>query len=195
MDDHPAGTASVPNERRLLLGATATVGTVVGVATAFPFVASLAPSERAKSEGAPVDVDLRSIAAGAMATVAWRGKPVWILHRTPAMIASLESRTEMLADPLSAHSEQPGYATSRLRSVRPEWAVLIGICTHLGCVPNFRIEMPGGDANGGVGGFYCPCHGSMFDFAGRVYRNVPAPVNLVVPPHRYVAANLLRIGQ
>jgi len=194
MNDPAGATASVPNERRWLLGATATVGAVVGVATAIPFVASLAPSERAKSAGAPVDVDLGSIAAGAMATVAWRGKPVWILRRTPAMIASLESRTEMLADPFSAHSEQPGYANSRLRSVRPEWAVLIGICTHLGCVPNFRTQLPGDD-NGGVGGFYCPCHGSMFDFAGRVYKNVPAPVNLVVPPHRYVAANLLRIGQ
>lgn len=195
MDDPAGATAPVPSERRWLLGATATIGTAVGVAAAIPFVASLAPSERAKAEGAPVDVDLRTIAAGNMATVAWQGKPVWILHRTQAMIVSLQRHTDMLADPSSLHSEQPAYANGSLRSVRPDWAVLTGICTHLGCVPNFRAQLQGEGANVGVGGFYCPCHGSKFDFAGRVFKNVPAPANLVVPPHRYVTALLLRIGQ
>ena len=195
MENTPSGKSTVAAERRALLRATATVGGVIGVASTIPFVASLAPSERAKSEGAPVDMDLHGVAPGTMASVAWRGKPVWILHRTAAMIASLETQTAMLADPFSARSEQPAYASSRLRSIRPEWAVLIGICTHLGCVPNFRTALPDEGTAGGNGGFYCPCHGSKFDFAGRVFKNVPAPVNLIVPPHHYVAAHLLRIGE
>lgn len=170
------------------------MGTVVGVASAIPFVASLTLSERAKSEGGPVEVDLLSIASGAMASVAWRGKPVWILHRTPVMIDSLRERTDLLADPFSTRSEQPDYARNPMRSVRPEYAVLIGICTHLGCVPNFRVNMEIGGIATSAGGFYCPCHGSKFDLAGRVYKNVPAPVNLVVPPYQFLTTNLLRIG-
>lgn len=189
---HPEQSAT--SERRLLLKATATVGTVIGVASAIPFVGSLAPSERAMSEGGPVEVGLLSLASGAMASVAWRGKPVWILHRSPDMIASLRERTAMLADPFSTRSEQPDYARNPMRSIRPEYAVLVGICTHLGCVPNFKVHLDSGDVAASAGGFYCPCHGSKFDLAGRVYKNVPAPVNLVVPPYQFLTTNLLRIG-
>lgn len=182
-------------ERRLLLRATVAAGTIAGVATAVPFVASMAPSQRALSEGAPVDVNLGTIAPGDMVSVAWRGKPVWALHRTLAMIESLQHRTEMLSDPLSTRSEQPADAHNVLRSINPEFAVLIGICTHLGCVPLFRPDIAPADLGmGWPGGFYCPCHGSKFDLAGRVFKNVPAPVNLVVPPHQYLTGSLLRIG-
>lgn len=194
MNDFTDAPPTATTERRMLLRATASVGAVIGVATVIPFIASLAPSERAKSAGAPVDVDLSTIAAGTMSTVAWRGKPVWILHRTPQMITSLETDIDILADPFSAHSEQPPDAANRLRSVRSEWAVLIGICTHLGCVPNFRTNLHADSAPNRIGEFYCPCHGSKFDFAGRVFKNVPAPTNLVVPEHRYVTTSLLRIG-
>lgn len=185
---------STTSERRFLLKATATMGTVIGVASVIPFVASLNPSERAKAEGGSVEVDLLPLASGAMVSVAWRGKPVWILRRTPIMIDSLQERTDLLADPLSARSEQPDYARNPMRSVRPEYAVLIGICTHLGCVPNFRLNMDNDGVATSAGGFYCPCHGSKFDLAGRVYKNVPAPVNLVVPPYQFLTENLLRIG-
>ena len=195
MDDTSEPPESAAIERRLLLRATIAMGTVAGVATAIPFVESMAPSQRALSEGAPVDVDLAKIAAGEMISVAWRGKPVWALHRTPAMIASLQQHTDMLVDPLSNRSEQPSDAHNALRSIRAEFVVLIGICTHLGCVPFFRPEIAPADlGDRWPGGFYCPCHGSKFDLAGRVFKNVPAPLNLVVPPHQYLTNSLLRIG-
>jgi ubiquinol-cytochrome c reductase iron-sulfur subunit len=195
MDNATKQQMPADTERRLLLRATITVGTIAAVATVVPFVGSMAPSERALSEGAPVDVNLGAIAPGEMVSVAWRGKPVWALHRTPAMIESLQHRTEMLVDPLSNRSEQPPDAHNALRSIKPEFVVLTGICTHLGCVPFFRPDVAAADlGKNWPGGFYCPCHGSKFDLAGRVFKNVPAPLNLVVPPHQYLTDSLLRIG-
>lgn len=182
-------------ERRLLLQATVTAGAIAGVAAAVPFLGSLAPSQRALSEGAPVDVDLSAIAPGAMVSIAWRGKPVWVVRRTEAMLASLRQHDDLLQDPLSRDSEQPVEAHNALRAIRPEYVVLVGICTHLGCVPLFRPEAAPADLGAAwPGGFYCPCHGSKFDLAGRVFKNVPAPVNLVVPPHQYLSENIVRIG-
>lgn len=196
MDNPTEQQVPVNAERRLLLRATATLGTIAGVATAVPFVASMAPSQRALSEGAPVDVNLDTIAAGEMISVAWRGKPLWVLHRTPAMIESLQLHAEMLSDPLSNRSEQPADTHNVLRSIKPEFVVLIGICTHLGCVPFFRPDLAPADlGETWSGGFYCPCHGSKFDLAGRVFKNVPAPLNLVVPPHQYLTDSLLRVGE
>lgn len=183
-------------ERRLLLRATLAAGSVGGVATVYPFLASMAPSERAKAEGAPVEVDVATIVPGALVSVAWRGKPVWVLRRTPAMIQSLLLHVDMLADPASERSQQPLYAKNPLRSTREDIAVLVGICTHLGCVPLFRPEVAPPDLGADwFGGYYCPCHGSKFDLAGRVYKNVPAPVNLEVPEHRFLTDGLLRIGE
>ncbi|HCY64245.1 MAG TPA: ubiquinol-cytochrome c reductase iron-sulfur subunit [Oxalobacteraceae bacterium] len=182
-------------ERRLLLQATVTAGAIAGVATAVPFLGSMAPSQRALSEGAPVDVDLSAIAPGTMVSIAWRGKPVWVLHRTDAMIASLQQLDDLLQDPRSKNSEQPVEAHNALRAIRPEYVVLVGICTHLGCVPLFRPDAAPADlGTAWPGGFYCPCHGSKFDLAGRVFKNVPAPVNLVVPPHQYLSESIVRIG-
>lgn len=183
-------------ERRTWLVATGVAAGAATVATAVPFVASLGPSERAKAQGAAVEVDISDLAPGAMKTVEWRGKPVWIVRRTPAMIAALHGQEPALADPASARDQQPGYATNEARSTRPDVFVAVGICTHLGCSPT---AVPAGSANPAVGdhwqgGFFCPCHGSTFDGAGRVFKNKPAPTNLEVPPHRYLGASRLLIG-
>jgi ubiquinol-cytochrome c reductase iron-sulfur subunit len=172
--------------RKFLLASTAGVGTVGLVATAIPFVESMTPSERARAAGAPAEVDVTRIAPGTLITVEWRGKPVWVLHRTPAMLASLGKHDELLADPGSEVEQQPAYAKNPARARRPEFLVVIAICTHLGCIPVFRPE-PGepGLPPGWPGGFYCPCHGSAYDLAGRVFKNVPAPRNLEVPPHAF----------
>jgi len=181
--------------RRLLLATTAAGGVTVAAAGA-PLVASLTPSARARAAGAPVEVDIAALAPGEMMTVAWRGKPVWILHRSAAMLAALERHREALLDPDSERPMQPDYAAGPLRSIRPEYLVLVGICTHLGCSPSARFKT-GADSGIGAdwpGGFLCPCHGSTFDLAGRVYRNKPAPDNLEVPPHRYLSGTRLLIG-
>jgi ubiquinol-cytochrome c reductase iron-sulfur subunit len=181
--------------RKFLLASTAGVGGVGLVATAVPFVASMAPSERARAAGAPAEVDVTRIAPGTLATVEWRGKPVWVLHRTPAMVASLGKHDALLADPESLEDQQPAYAKNAARSRRPDYLVVIAICTHLGCIPVFR---PDADAPGlppdWPGGFYCPCHGSAYDLAGRVFKNVPAPRNLEVPPHAFHGDQLV-IGE
>ncbi|GLS15749.1 MULTISPECIES: ubiquinol-cytochrome c reductase iron-sulfur subunit [Hydrogenophaga] len=183
-------------ERRTWLLTTGAMGVAATAAVAVPLVSSLAPSERAKAQGASVEVDISGLAPGEMATVEWRGKPVWILRRTPEMLAALE-RTADLADPASKKDQQPAYATNTARSIQPEVFVAVGICTHLGCSP---VTLPAGTANPSVpadwqGGFFCPCHGSTFDFAGRVFKNKPAPTNLEVPPHRFLADNRLLIGE
>jgi ubiquinol-cytochrome c reductase iron-sulfur subunit len=185
-----------PNPRREFLGvATSAVGTVGLVAVAIPFVRSMTPSERARAAGGPVEVDLASVAPGSIATVEWRGRPVWVLHRTPAMLASLGNHDADLADPKSNEDQQPYYAHNATRSTRPEYLVATAICTHLGCVPTFRPDVAPPDLGPNwAGGFYCPCHGSRFDLAGRVYKNVPAPRNLEVPPYT-IAGTRLIVGQ
>jgi len=191
--DCEAGDAQ---RRRMVLLTAATAGAGMAV-TAVPFVSSFSPSERARASGASVEVDIADLAPGAIKTVEWRGKPVWIMRRTPEMVAALAEPDAHLVDPLSRREQQPGYARNAMRSIKPEVFVGIGICTHLGCSPN---PVPQGSNNPSVGadwkgGFFCPCHGSTFDLAGRVFQNKPAPTNLEVPPHRYLSDTRLLIGE
>jgi ubiquinol-cytochrome c reductase iron-sulfur subunit len=183
--------------RRRLLAITSGLG-VVGTAFALtPFVLSMMPSARAKASGAPVEVDISKLEPGQLLTVEWRGKPVWILHRTPEMLKSLAASEKLLADPGSAVTDQqPEYAQNEARSIKPEILVLVGICTHLGCSPDKRLEagVASGLGDDWKGGFFCPCHGSKFDLAGRVYKSVPAPTNLPVPPHAYLSETRIIIG-
>jgi ubiquinol-cytochrome c reductase iron-sulfur subunit len=180
--------------RRALVRLTAAVGGVAAAGAAVPFVASLAPSERAKAAGAPVEVDLGGLGPAELRTVGWRGRPVWLLRRTPAMLERLASAERFLIDPRSeASSQQPEYARNATRSIEPQLLVTVALCTHLGCIPSFYPE-PDSLQPGWPGGFYCPCHGSKFDLAGRVYRGSPAPTNLVVPPHRYESPTRLILG-
>ena len=181
--------------REFLLSATTTVGGIATVAAAIPFVASMLPSERAKAVGAPVEADIGKVERGTLVTVEWRGKPVWVLHRTGEMVAALDKHDEKLRDPRSRQLQQPACCHNATRSIRPEYFVAIGICTHLGCVPSYAPQA--GTAGLGAdwsGGFYCPCHGSKFDLAGRVFKNVPAPLNLEIPSHRYLSDSRLLIG-
>lgn len=182
-------------DRRLWLGVATAASDAGLAATAVPFVASLAPSETARALGARVDVDVSSLRPGDLRTVEWRGKPVFVLRRTPEMFDGLARHDALLADPQSRRSEQPAVACNALRSSRPDLAVIEAVCTHLGCVPTFR-PTPGSPDIGAEwpGGFYCPCHGSKFDLAGRVFKNVPAPTNLTVPPYRFLSETALLIG-
>lgn len=181
--------------RRRLSQATAAAGGLALGGAAAPFLASLAPSERARAQGAPVEADLSRLAPVELATFEWRGKPVWVLRRTEDMLKRLEAVRDPLADPDSkVSSQQPEYALGPTRSRRPELFVAVGLCTHLGCVPSYRPE-PGSLQQGWPGGFYCPCHGSKFDLSGRVFRGSPAPTNLVVPPYSFAAENRILIGQ
>lgn len=194
----PTAAAAEPadGERRAALIATCVVGGAGAVAAAVPFVASFAPSERAKAAGAPVEVDLSAIAPGEMKTVEWRGKPVWILHRTPEMIESVKRVDDKLADPNSERTAYPTppYARNQLRSIKPQYFIAVGICTHLGCSP-VGPKAPNTDAAlGADAGFLCPCHGSTFDLAGRVFKNKPAPDNLEVPPHKFLSDAVVLIG-
>ena len=181
--------------RRLLIGATSAVGAVGAVGAAVPFVASWNPSAKAKAAGAPVEVDVSKLEAGQKMVVEWRGRPVWIVRRTPEALDSLEKIQGELRDPGSQDSKQPVYATNDARAIKPEILVLIGICTHLGCSPTYRPDVAAVDLGSDwLGGFFCPCHGSKFDFAGRVYKGVPAPTNLDVPPHKYISDSVLIVG-
>ena len=189
-------TGNIDPARRQWIIATAGAGGILGMTALIPFVSSLLPSERALAAGAPVEVDIGRLQAGEMLVVEWRGKPVWILNRTPEMLAALKKAEPMLADPASrVASQQPEYAANPTRSRVPEMLVVIGICTHLGCSPSNAFT-PGDPALGAdwPGGFLCPCHGSTFDFAGRVFKNKPAPTNLEVPPHQYLNDTRLLIG-
>ena len=186
----------VDKTRRTLVVATSVVGGAAGAGAAVPFVASMLPSEKARAAGAPVEVDISRLAPGELAVIEWRGKPVWVIRRTPEMIASLKSAEPRLTDPASRSSSQPKYAENESRSAKPEWMVMEGVCTHLGCSP----QLKGADAKAEMGadwagGFYCPCHGSKFDYAGRVYRGAPAPTNLTVPPYTFVSDATLVIGE
>ncbi|WP_341677824.1 ubiquinol-cytochrome c reductase iron-sulfur subunit [Niveibacterium sp. SC-1] len=183
--------------RRNLVIATSAVGGVAGLGAATPFLASLTPSERAKAAGAPVEADVSKLQPGEMMTVEWRGKPVWILRRTPEQLASLKKVDPEVADPESARSEQPAYIKGEARSIKPEYLVVVGICTHLGCSPSSKLQ-PGAESGMGAdwqGGFLCPCHGSTFDLAGRVFKNKPAPDNLPIPPHTYLSDTRILIGE
>jgi ubiquinol-cytochrome c reductase iron-sulfur subunit len=183
------------SRRRLLIKLTAAAGSVTAAGAAVPFLASLAPSERAKAGGAPIDVSLDTLKPAELRTVEWRGRPVWLLRRTPEMLERLASAERFLIDPRSeVSSQQPEYARNPTRSIEPELLVTVALCTHLGCIPSFHPQ-PDSLQPGWPGGFYCPCHGSKFDLAGRVYRGSPAPTNLVIPPHRYESVARLVIGE
>jgi ubiquinol-cytochrome c reductase iron-sulfur subunit len=194
------GSVSVDCSKRQLLVATSVVGGVGVALTAVPFLSMFAPSERAKAAGAPVEVDISTIKAGEMGTVEWRGKPVWILRRTPEMVSSLNKTQNHLLDPNSERKPDeltPKYCRNQHRSIKPELLVAVGICSHLGCSPISKFQpgpqpsLPGDWA----GGFLCPCHGSTFDLAGRVYKNKPASDNLEIPPHRFLSDTKVVIGE
>ena len=183
--------------RRNLLVATAAVGGVAGVVAAIPFGMSMLPSERAKAAGAPVEVDISDLLPGQMKTVEWRGKPVWIINRTKEQLASLRKTDDKVSDPKSEKLMQPEYCQNETRSIKPDIMVAVGICTHLGCSPTekFKTGAESGIAADWPGGFLCPCHGSTFDLAGRVYKSKPAPDNLEVPPHMYLGDDKIVIGE
>ncbi|WP_097460969.1 ubiquinol-cytochrome c reductase iron-sulfur subunit [Mangrovitalea sediminis] len=182
--------------RRFLIGATSVVGGVGVVGAAVPFVASWEPSAKAEAAGAPVKFNISKIEEGQQATVAWRGKPVWVVRRSDAMLANIKKMNDRVADPESKNPQQPPYITGIYRSIKPHISVLVGICTHLGCVPNYRPEVHPDDLKGldWVGGYYCPCHGSKYDLAGRVWINQPAPLNLEVPPYHFVGEDTIVVG-
>ena len=186
----------VDKKRRNLVVATSVVGGVAGVAAALPFAASMLPSDRARAAGAPVEVDLSKLAPGEMAVIEWRGKPVWVIRRTKEMLESLKAVTAKLTDPASKSSEQPKYAENEYRSQKPDVMVMEGVCTHLGCSPQLKSAEAKAEMGGDwPGGFYCPCHGSKFDLAGRVFRGAPAPTNLKVPPYTFLSDSTLLIGE
>ncbi len=183
--------------RRFLVASTSVVAAVGAGFVAVPFVSSWMPSERAKNAGAPVEVDISKVAEGQMLTVEWQSKPVWIVKRSEKTLSDLPTIDGDLRDPASENiDQQPAYAQNANRSIKPEILVLVGICTHLGCSPTFRPDIGAADLGGEswLGGFFCPCHSSKFDLAGRVYQGVPAPTNLVVPPHKYLSDNVILIG-
>lgn len=182
--------------RQFLAGATGVLGALGATMAAVPFVGSWQPSEKAKAAGAPVDADIGAMQPGQMLTFAWRGKPVWVVRRTKEMLDNLSSLDANLRDPSSAVSEQPEYCQNPSRAINPEYLVVVGICTHLGCAPLYRPAKNSPDmAENWQGGFFCPCHGSSFDLAGRVYKSVPAPANLEIPPHRFLSETVIRIGE
>ena len=177
---------SVNRQRRNLLVGTAAAGGAAGLAVAVPFVESMQPSERAKAMGAPVEVDISNLAPGEQKTLEWQGKPVWVLHRTRAQIEGIAKSDELVVDPGVEQAQQPSSLKgNKLRSEKPEFFIAVGVCTHLGCSPVYQQDQDR---------FYCPCHGSKFDLAGRVYKGVPAPTNLVVPKYTYLSDTKLLIG-
>lgn len=185
----------VDEERRCFLKrATATVGGIGLAATAIPFVSYWLPSADTESAGRPIEVDITQLKPEQQLTVMWRGKPIWIIRRTPNMLDNLSKLDPLLRDPLSEEDQQPPYAKNIARAIKPEFFVAVGVCTHLGCIPTYRPDI-GSITPQWLGGFYCPCHGSLYDLAGRVYKNVPAPKNLEIPPYGYINDGLLIIGE
>ncbi|WP_345425936.1 ubiquinol-cytochrome c reductase iron-sulfur subunit [Halioxenophilus aromaticivorans] len=182
--------------RKFLTAATSVVGAVGAVGAAVPFVGSWNPSAKAKAAGAPVKANIANLEPGQMVTLEWRGKPVYVVRRTPEILAGIDKVDGLVRDPESAEPQQPEYITDKYRSLKDEFLVLLGVCTHLGCAPMFRPEVGATDLGGAnwQGGFFCPCHGSKFDLAGRVYKGVPAPLNLEVPPYSYEGDALLTVG-
>jgi ubiquinol-cytochrome c reductase iron-sulfur subunit len=191
--------AELNKERRTWMMATSALGAVAGAGVVLPLVNTFAPSERAKAAGAPVEMDISGMQPGEMRTVEWRGKPVWVVRRTPEQVANLTKNDANLADPNSQRSPgdlTPEYARNEARSIKPEYLVVVGICSHLGCSPSAKFETGAQPSlpSDWQGGFLCPCHGSTFDLAGRVFKNKPAPDNLAVPPHMYLSDTKLLIG-
>jgi len=187
----------VDKTRRNLVVASSIVGGAAGVGAAVPFVASMWPSDRAKAAGAPVEVDIGALQPGEKMTVEWRGKPVWILRRSPEMLDQLTKHDGVLADPESKDAEQPEYVKGPTRSIKPEVLVAEGVCTHLGCSPTLKKEIGAASDMGAdwPGGYYCPCHNSRFDLSARVFKGSPAPKNLKIPPHHYASDSLVVIGE
>ncbi len=195
LNDKQYSAEEINQEKRNFLIATSAVGAVGVAAVAVPFVSSMLPSERAKAAGAPVEVDISKIEPGAMITAEWRGQPVWIINRTEEMTAELSKHNDQLSDPMcDVVSQQPSYCKNVDRSIKPNLAVIVGICTHLGCSPIAKLQMGGDMGDNWAGGFFCPCHGSKFDLAGRVFKGSPAPINLVIPPYKYLTDNTVLIG-
>lgn len=185
------------SKRRFLVAATTAVGGVAGVAVMVPFVMSMMPSQRAKAAGAPVEVDVSKIEPGMLLAVEWQGKPVWVVNRTKEMLTMLPKNDPHLLDPKSLEPQQPVYCQNETRSIKPEFLVVVGICTHLGCSPTFRKEVGAEDLGGAswLGGWFCPCHGSKYDLAARIYKGMPAPSNMVVPPHKYLSDTRILVGE
>lgn len=182
--------------RKFLVAATSAMGAVGAVGVATPFIGSWNPSAKAKAAGAPVRVDVSKVREGEQIRAEWRGKPVFVMRRTADNLGSLDATDALVADPQSEVPQQPTYVDGKTRSIKPEIFITVGICTHLGCSPQFRPEVAPADlGDDWVGGYFCPCHGSRFDLAGRVYKAVPAPSNMVVPPHRYETDNIVVIGE
>lgn len=184
------------SRRHFLTVATAITGGVGIVAAAVPFVSSFEPSARAQALGAPVQADISKLELGSMMKLVWRGKPIYIVNRTKAMLATLSKDHDLLRDPNSDNSDQPSYAKNEYRSRRPEFLVMIGVCTHLGCAPlgRFQIGAASGLGSDWPSGFYCPCHGSLYDISGRVFKDVPAPKNMAIPPYRFVNDTTIMVG-
>lgn len=185
------------SKRRFLINMTGAVGGIAAAGTAIPFVVSMMPSARAKAAGAPVEVDISKLEPGMLLTEEWRGKPVWVLNRTKEMLELLGKHEGKLTDPASENAaQQPEYCRNPTRSIKPEYLVVVGICTHLGCSPTFRKEIAPADLGPDwTGGWFCPCHGSRFDLAARVFDGSPAPTNLVIPPHKYLSETKVLIGE
>lgn len=190
----PPAEAIDEQRRRFLLISAGVLGSIGAFCALTPLLSSWLPSGKARARGGAVYVDLSKIAPGQQVTVSWRGKPVWIIRRTPQMLSKLLGTEEQLRDPQSLVTQQPLYAQNRHRSINPEYLVLIGLCTHLGCIPKYTPEKKKQRADW-PGGFYCPCHGSTFDLAGRVFKGMPAPINLEVPPYRFASKQLIVIGE
>lgn len=184
------------SKRRFLVAATTAMGGVAGVAVLTPFVMSMLPSERAKAAGAPVEADISKVEAGMLLAIEWQGKPVWIVNRTKEMLASLPKNDPKMVDPHSEQPQQPIYCKNETRSIKPAYLVVVGICTHLGCSPTFRPELAPADLGPDWdGGWFCPCHGSRYDLAARVYKDVPAPLNMEVPPYKYLTETRILVGE
>jgi ubiquinol-cytochrome c reductase iron-sulfur subunit len=185
----------VDQERRCFLRrATTAVGGIGLAVSTVPFVTYWLPSTDTEEQGKPIDVDLSKLQPTEQLTVVWRGKPIWLIRRTQAMLDSLPRLNNLLRDPNSEEDQQPSYAKNISRAIKPEFFVAIGVCTHLGCIPTYRPDV-GSISPDWLGGFYCPCHGSLYDLAGRVFKGVPAPKNLVIPPYMYLSDSLVRIGK
>jgi ubiquinol-cytochrome c reductase iron-sulfur subunit len=184
----------VDKSKRVFLIGTGVVGGMAATAAAVPFAGSMMPSERAKAAGAPVEVDIANLAPGEMKIFEWRGKPVWVINRTKAMLESIVEDNSKVSDPNSKVPQQPAYAKNEYRSIKPDIAVIVGVCTHLGCSPQLKPADAGDMGQSWNGGFFCPCHGSKFDYAGRVFAGSPAPINLEIPPYKFVGDTKIIVG-